>query len=265
MQRKGYMYRICVPSQSYGNDGLLTFTTSLHQTVYWLVFKSLGPAWSRWVGFIDPWRDSLIQGGNSLIQGHSWHTNTGWALPLHIVDQTRESGGQCHAHSWQTNTGWALPLHIVDQTRESGGQCHAHSWQTNTGWALPLHIVDQTRESGGQCHAHSWQTNTGWALPLHVVGHTRESGGQCHAHSWQTDTGWILPLHVVGHTRESGGQDHAHSWQTNTGWALSYMAWTTPGNQEAKAMLIADRQTLAGLYPTWRGPHKGIRRPMSCS
>ena len=28
-----------------------------------------------------------------------------------------------------------------------------------------------------------------------------------------------------------------------------YMLWTTPGNQETKAMLIADRQTLAGLYP----------------
>ena len=25
--------------------------------------------------------------------------------------------------------------------------------------------------------------------------------------------------------------------------------WTTPGNQETMAMLIADRQTLAGLYP----------------
>ena len=107
---------------------------------------------------------------------HSWQTNTGWALPLHVVDHTRESGDQGHAHSWQTHTGWALPLHVVDHTRESGDQGHAHSWQTNTGWALPLHVVDHTRESGDQGHAHSWQTNTGWALPLHVVDHTRESG-----------------------------------------------------------------------------------------
>ena len=84
---------------------------------------------------------------------------------------------------WQTHTGWALLLHVVDHTKESGDQGHAHNWQTNTGWALPLHVVDHTRESGGQCHAHSWQTNTGWALLLHVVDHTRESGGQCHAHS----------------------------------------------------------------------------------
>ena len=28
-----------------------------------------------------------------------------------------------------------------------------------------------------------------------------------------------------------------------------YMLWTTPGNQETNAMLIADRQTLAELYP----------------
>ena len=28
-----------------------------------------------------------------------------------------------------------------------------------------------------------------------------------------------------------------------------YMLWTTPGNQETKVMFIADRQTLAGLYP----------------
>ena len=27
----------------------------------------------------------------------------------------------------ETNTGWALPLHVVDHTRESGDQCHAHS------------------------------------------------------------------------------------------------------------------------------------------
>ena len=35
-----------------------------------------------------------------------------------------------------------------------------------------------------------------------------------------------------------------------------YMLWTTPGNQETKAMLIADRQTLAGLYPymLWTTP-----------
>ena len=25
------------------------------------------------------------------------------------------------------NTGWALPLHVVDHTRESGDQGHAHS------------------------------------------------------------------------------------------------------------------------------------------
>ena len=29
-----------------------------------------------------------------------------------------------------------------------------------------------------------------------------------------------------------------------------YMLRTTPGNQETQAMLIADRQTLAGLYPS---------------
>ena len=28
-----------------------------------------------------------------------------------------------------------------------------------------------------------------------------------------------------------------------------YMLWTTPGNQETKVMLIADTQTLARLYP----------------
>ena len=34
------------------------------------------------------------------------------------------------------------------------------------------------------------------------------------------------------------------------------MLWTTPGNQETNAMLIADRQTLAGLYPymLWATP-----------
>ena len=34
------------------------------------------------------------------------------------------------------------------------------------------------------------------------------------------------------------------------------MLWTTPGNQETKAMVIADRQTLAGLYPSmlWTTP-----------
>ena len=184
-----------------------------------------------------------------------------WTTPGNQVDQG-------HAHSWQTNTGWALPLHVVVHTRESGDQGHAHNWQTTTGWGLPLHVVDHTRESGDQCHAHSWQTNTGWALPLHVVDHTRESGDQCHAHSWQTNTGWALPLHVVDHTRESGDQGHVHSWQT-------------------KAMLIADRHTLARLYPWlgdqgyaltdkhWLGPymlwptpgnpHQGIRRPRLCS
>ena len=35
-----------------------------------------------------------------------------------------------------------------------------------------------------------------------------------------------------------------------------YMLWTTPGNQETNVMLIADRQTLAGLYPymLWTTP-----------
>ena len=35
-----------------------------------------------------------------------------------------------------------------------------------------------------------------------------------------------------------------------------YVLWTTPGNQETKAMLIAVRQTLAGLYPymLWTTP-----------
>ena len=39
------------------------------------------------------------------------------------------------------------------------------------------------------------------------------------------------------------------------------MLWTTPGNQETNAMLIADRQTLDRLYPTCYG-HQGIRRQM---
>ena len=41
------------------------------------------------------------------------------------------------------------------------------------------------------------------------------------------------------------------------------MLWATPGNQEAKAMLIAD--TTLAATPTCSGPHQGIERPRSCS
>ena len=47
------------------------------------------------------------------------------------------------------------------------------------------------------------------------------------------------------------------SGQAHTGYRLYlFMSWTTPRNQETNAMLIADRQTLAGLYPymLWTTP-----------
>ena len=44
-----------------------------------------------------------------------------------------------------------------------------------------------------------------------------------------------------------------------------YMLWTTPGNQETKAMLIADGKHWLGSTPTCCVSHQGIRGTMPCS